>query len=65
MTAATKKYYTSTEAAALLMVSPVTVREWARKGLLPSVSTAGGHRRYLLDSLRQFAGAHGIRVEDI
>jgi excisionase family DNA binding protein len=51
------------EAASLLMVSAVTIREWARKGLLPSVSTAGGHRRFLLDSLEQFAGEHGIRLE--
>ena len=59
----TKKYFTSLEAAALLMVSPVTVREWARKGLLPSVSTAGGHRRFLPDGLQQFASQHGIRLE--
>jgi CheY-like chemotaxis protein len=32
--------------------------------LLPSVSTAGGHRRFLLDSLREFARSHGIRIED-
>lgn len=58
-----RKYVTSLEAAGLLMVSPVTIREWARKGLLPSVSTAGGHRRFLLDQLRQFATAHGIALE--
>jgi excisionase family DNA binding protein len=58
-----KRYVTSLEAAGLLMVSPVTIREWARKGLLPSVSTAGGHRRFLLDQLRQFAAAHGIALE--
>ncbi len=54
---------TSLEAAGLLMVSPVTIREWARKGLLQSVSTAGGHRRFMLDELRQFARAHGISLE--
>jgi excisionase family DNA binding protein len=64
MTSNPKKFYTSLEAAALLMVSPVTVREWARKGVLPSVSTAGGHRRFLLDGLRKFAAAHGIQLED-
>jgi excisionase family DNA binding protein len=63
MTSNPKKFYTSVEAAALLMVSPVTVREWARKGVLPSVSTAGGHRRFLLEGLREFAAAHGIRLE--
>jgi excisionase family DNA binding protein len=63
MSPSTKKFFTSAEAAALLMVSAVTIREWARKGLLPSVSTAGGHRRFLLDSLRQFALDHGIHIE--
>jgi excisionase family DNA binding protein len=56
-------YVTSSQAASLLMVSPVTIREWARKGLLPSVSTAGGHRRFLLDQLQQFAQRHGIHFE--
>jgi len=59
-----KRFLTSVEAAAVLMISPVTVREWARKGLLPSVSTIGGHRRFLRDSLRDFAKAHGIPLED-
>jgi CheY-like chemotaxis protein len=47
----------------MLLVTPVTVREWARKGLIPSVSTAGGHRRFLLDDIRRFAAEHGIRLE--
>jgi excisionase family DNA binding protein len=63
MAASPKKYVTSLEAAGLLMVSPVTIREWARKGLLQSVSTAGGHRRFMLDQLQQFARAHGIELE--
>ena len=58
-----KSYYTPKEAAALLMVSPVTVREWTRKGLLRAVSTAGGHRRFLIEELRTFAAAHGIHLE--
>lgn len=60
-----RRYVTSLEAAGLLMVSPVTIREWARKGLLPSVSTAGGHRRFLLDQVRAFAKAHGIPLDDL
>jgi excisionase family DNA binding protein len=64
MVPAQKRYVTSLQAAGLLMVSPVTIREWARKGLLPSVSTAGGHRRFLLDQLRQFATTHGIALEE-
>jgi CheY-like chemotaxis protein len=46
------------------MVSPVTVREWTRKGLLRAVSTAGGHRRFLIEELRTFAAAHGIQLEN-
>lgn len=57
------RYCTSKQAAELLMVSPVTVREWVRKGLLPAVSTAGGHRRFLLEDLRTFAAAHGIPMD--
>lgn len=64
MSAEPKKFYTSAEVAALLLVSPITVRECARKGLLPSVATLGGHRRFLLGTVREFASAHGIPLED-
>lgn len=64
MNAQRKRYFTATEAADLLMVSPVTVRKWAQKGALPSVSTLGGHRRFVLEELRRFAQEHGIRVSD-
>lgn len=64
MTISAKAYYTSREVAALLMVSPVTVRDWTRKGLLRAVSTAGGHRRFLIEELRTFAAAHGIHLEN-
>lgn len=56
----TQKYCTSKQAAELLMVSPVTVREWARKGLLHAVTTVGGHRRFLMEDLRAFAATRGI-----
>ncbi len=59
-----RKYFTAAEAADLLMVSPVTVRKWAQKGALPSVSTFGGHRRFVADALRRFAQDHGIRIDD-
>lgn len=50
-----KPYLTPSEAAKLLMVSPITVRAWAQKGLLPSETTPGGHRRFLRESVEQFA----------
>lgn len=50
-----KSYLSPREAAKLLMVSPITVRAWAQKGLLPSETTLGGHRRFLRESVEQFA----------
>lgn len=50
-----KPYLTPSEAAKLLMVSPITVRAWAQKGLLPSETTPGGHRRFLREDVEQFA----------
>jgi excisionase family DNA binding protein len=39
-------FLTPTEVADRLLIAPVTVRLWASKGLLPSVTTPGGHRRF-------------------
>lgn len=50
-----KPYLTPSEAAKVLMVSPITVRAWAQKGLLPSETTPGGHRRFLRESVELFA----------
>ncbi len=50
-----KPYLTPSEVAKLLMISPITVRAWAQKGLLPSHVTPGGHRRFLRESVEQFA----------
>lgn len=45
------------EVAALFGVSSYCVRQWADKGLLPSISTLGGHRLFpaegVADALRQ------------
>lgn len=45
------------EAARLLEVSPKTVSRWADKGLIPCVTTLGGHRRFLRSTVER------IRVE--
>ena len=50
-----KTYLTPSETAKILMVSPITVRAWAQKGLLPSETTLGGHRRFLRENVEQFA----------
>jgi len=55
-----KNYYTPNEVAQLFMVSPVTVRQWAQKGLLHAALTAGGHRRFLRQELLRFAEERGL-----
>ena len=50
-----KSVFTPNEVAELLMVSPITVRQWAQKGLIEAQTTAGGHRRFTLDAVRRFA----------
>lgn len=41
-----EKLLTPREVAARFAVDPKTVTRWARSGLLPSITTPGGHRRY-------------------
>ncbi len=55
-----KQYLTPQEVAELLMVSPVTVRQWAQKGKLEAQMTAGGHRRFRIETVRQFARDMGL-----
>ncbi len=44
------------------MVSPVTVRQWAQKGMLTALTTPGGHRRYTKQHVEIFARKHGISI---
>jgi len=48
-------YLTPFQVADRLLVAPVTVRLWASRGLLRSVSTPGGHRRFRLEDVEAFA----------
>ncbi len=57
-----KEYFTPNEVAKLFMVSPVTVRQWAQKGILNASLTAGGHRRFLRQELMRFARDRGLTV---
>lgn len=59
-----KPYLTSIEVAALLRVSPVTIRQWAQKGMLDAEYTPGGHRRFLIHEIQRFATEHGISLHD-
>lgn len=54
------EWLTPNEVAELLLVSPVTVRQWAQKGMLDARMTPGGHRRFSMDVVRQFAVEKGL-----
>jgi excisionase family DNA binding protein len=54
-----RAYLTPNDVAELLMVNPVTVRQWAARGLLRAVKTPGGHRRFLLSDVEEFARSRG------
>ncbi|MCR9279181.1 MAG: response regulator [Pseudomonadaceae bacterium] len=62
MAAEPTSFLTPTEAARLLMVSPVTLRQWAQKGLINAKATVGGHRRFALADLEAFAAERGISL---
>lgn len=57
-----KEFLTPNEAARLLMVSPITIRQWAQKGILAAQTTAGGHRRFSRHVIEAFARERGIDV---
>jgi putative two-component system response regulator len=59
-----KTYLTPNEVAEILMVSPVTVRSWAQKGLLIAKVTPGGHRRFLKSDVERFARETGVVQTD-
>lgn len=54
--AATRRadFLTPTQVADRLLVAPVTVRLWAARGLLPSETTPGGHRRFRAGDVEAF-----------
>ncbi len=48
------QFLTPNEVADRLLVAPVTVRQWAKRGLLPSETTPGGHRRFRERDVNEF-----------
>lgn len=62
MEVVSKKYYTPRQVADILMISPVTVRQLSQKGELESVTTPGGHRRYLFKHIESFARQRNIKL---
>lgn len=55
------KQITLQAAAATLAISPSRLRRWADEGRIPSVRTAGGHRRFSLAAVRRMAAESGVR----
>jgi excisionase family DNA binding protein len=53
---------TPNQAAEMLMVSPATVRLWAAKGHLKALTTPGGHRRFRMTDINNFAQFQGITL---
>ncbi len=51
---------TSTQVAQTLGVGVSSIKRWTNEGQLESTRTAGGHRRYYPDAVRQFAQARGL-----
>ena len=57
------RYLSPAEAAVLMRVSPITVRDWVNKGDLKAFTTPGGHRRFQIADIEEFAKAKGITLE--
>lgn len=57
------KLLTPAEAAKLLHVSPITIRYWAKEGLLPFFSTPGGHRRFNSEDVMNLLNSHSVKKE--
>jgi len=60
-----KPYLSPGDVAAMLMVSPASVRLWASKGDLKSVTTPGGHRRFMPDEIERFAREKNLTIQPL
>jgi len=50
------------EVAALLNVTETTVKRWADEGRIPCSRTIGGHRKFILSNIIEFASRNGIAL---
>jgi len=57
-----KSYLTPKEVAELLMVSTAAVRLWTENSDLKARVTAGGHRRFKMEDVKQFALKNNIQL---
>lgn len=62
--AASNRYLTPTECAKRLNVATVTLRKWAQQGMLEAMVTPGGHRRYALEVVAEFAEKYKLPFWD-
>jgi len=60
-----KALLTPKQVAEMLLVSPITIRKWARDEWLHAEVTAGGHRRFSLVEVERFAKKRGMKVHQI
>jgi excisionase family DNA binding protein len=56
------KMLSTKEVAAMLQVTETTIKRWADESLLHCVRTPGGHRKFLLKDVVQFAETNGYTV---
>lgn len=59
-----KKAFGTYEIAGICHVSPSTVGNWVEKGLLPTFTTGGGHRRVWAHDLADFLNKHNIPIPE-
>jgi excisionase family DNA binding protein len=55
-----ERHLSISEVAERLNVNPVTVRQWAARGLLRSLTTPGGERQFRLNDVDEFARRRGL-----
>ncbi|MFC3095440.1 response regulator [Alteromonas sediminis] len=53
-----KDWLSPQKAAQLLMISPITLRQWASSGKIKAATTPGGHRRFLKSDVLALAEAN-------
>jgi len=56
---------TTTDFAALAGVGPSSVKRWAEQGVIPSLRTAGGHRRFERDAVERFLRQHHTQAANL
>ena len=57
-----EKAITSSQAARLVKVNPKSVQNWVKNGYIRAYRTPGGHYRFLVKDLIDFAVKHDIQV---